>query len=62
MRDVRLGKFGGMSGDLSGMSLWLAGEADAKSIVRRVTGNDPGGLGFQGDFGASWWALSQISG
>jgi hypothetical protein len=27
MRDVRLGKFGEMSGDLSGMSLWLADEA-----------------------------------
>jgi cobalamin synthase len=32
MRDVRLGKFGGMSGDLSGMSLWLAGEADARAL------------------------------
>jgi Family of unknown function (DUF6401) len=34
MRDVRLGKFDGMSGDLSGMSLWLAGEAGQVSLAR----------------------------
>jgi Family of unknown function (DUF6401) len=34
MRDVSLGKFSDMSGDLSGMSLWLAGEAGQVSLAR----------------------------
>jgi hypothetical protein len=34
MRDVRLGKFGGMFGDMSGLSLWLAGEAGQLSLAR----------------------------
>jgi hypothetical protein len=34
MRDARLGRFGDMYGDVSGMSLWLAGEAGQVSLAR----------------------------